>query len=366
MSYSGGIVSRPVTMTDIAQAVNNASKDLGYLATKGDIKKWAKYKFTRYATLGETGIHSTSEYWKGTQDASNRQTCGLKIPWNKNVTLGKPNTSGFLYTLVNGGYSWDYLRPTGGINSFPFRMLDMDGYDANCVNPLPVPPDGVVRVQGGNGTMLLHVATDMPNGNLGLAIMDDAVTGHKLNAYYASIVVYSADHSWYRYKSASVPLSSLSTDLEARNIMLTNLPTSGTYYARTFLSAIQLTQNQDNIPAGTEFIACENEAMQITFVNAIPYYITISKAMWDTGSKLSYSVTFTNNTGNAVSVTGMRIDFLNSGGTVVQYVLIKDQDIQANSSYDKTGSVLMIHETGMKMKVYATFGSTPITEERNI
>jgi hypothetical protein len=366
MSYSGGIVSKPVTMTDIAQAVGNASRDLGYLATYGAVVKWAKYKFTRYATLGETGSHSTSEYWKGTQDANNRQTCGLKIPYNKNVTLGKPNTSGFLYTLVNGGYSWDYLRPTGGIDSFPFRMLDMDGYDANCVNPLPVPPDGVVRVQGGNGVMHLHVATDMPNGNLGLAILDDAVSGHKLNAYYASIVVYSADHSQYWYKSASVPLSSLSTDLEARNIMLTNLPTSGTYYARTFLSAIQLTQNQNNIPEGTEFIACENEAMQITFVNATPYYVIITKAMWDTSSKLSYSVTFTNNTGAAVSVTGMRIDFVNSGGSVVKTVSIESRTIGANSYYQETGTQLLLRQDGMKMKVYATFGTTNITEEKTI
>ena len=341
--------------------------DVGQVCTHVLINKWSKYKPTRYRSTDVTGFSSGSEYWKGTLDTSNRQTCGLLIPWSQTFGANLRDDPGsFLYKLSHGLLGWTYLRPTGGIDAFPFRLMDFDGYEHDSVNPLPVPPEGSVRVQGANGTMNLHVAQELPSNNLGLAIMDAAVTSAKLVNFYACALIYNGDYSRYWWKSASKPLSALFTtpaDLEARNILFTGLPDSGTYYVRTFLSSVQIGQNSS--PQG-EYIACENEAMQITFVNATPYYVTITKAMWDTSSKLSYSVTFTNNTGAAVSVTGMRIDFVNGGGSVVKTVSIASRTIGANSYYRETGTQLLLRQDGMKMKVYATFGTTNITEEKTI
>lgn len=113
MSYSGGIVSKPVTMTDIAQAVGNASRSLGYLITHGTINKWAKYKPTRFPGTGHN-----DNWWKASDGM-----CGLEISYQEEDLTVLPMSGNISLTP-----EWGYLRPRGISYGEYFRMLDFDGY----------------------------------------------------------------------------------------------------------------------------------------------------------------------------------------------------------------------------------------------
>lgn len=121
MSYSGGIVSKPVTMTDIAQAVGNASRSLGYLITNGSIKKWAKKKPVRYDT---NSAITDAQRKSANHSFSFTSYANLSSLMDAAVALGQ------------SGEAWTYNRPRGVYSNVrePFRMLDFDGYNSNIIS----------------------------------------------------------------------------------------------------------------------------------------------------------------------------------------------------------------------------------------
>ena len=59
MAYNNYVITRPVVNDtnggDIQRALGTTSGDLATLCTHANINMFAKYKPTRYATLGDTG-----------------------------------------------------------------------------------------------------------------------------------------------------------------------------------------------------------------------------------------------------------------------------------------------------------------------
>lgn len=112
------VITAPVDMTDVANALNVRSLDLGTLCTSSKINKWAKHKPVRFDTLGVVdNVWKASDGW-----------CGLNI---ENALISSTtDVSG-----IDSHYSsdtdngWEYLRPRGMAYSEPFRLLDFDGYN---------------------------------------------------------------------------------------------------------------------------------------------------------------------------------------------------------------------------------------------
>lgn len=120
MSYSGGIVSKPVTTYDIGSAIGSASRDVGTLCTHSNINIWAKYKpfrssITREATKAE---HENANFGLGVMN-------GAKFSLFQNVAdiVVSPNTT------------WQYFKPRGASYNEWYRMLDFNHYRADAKAP---------------------------------------------------------------------------------------------------------------------------------------------------------------------------------------------------------------------------------------
>ena len=108
-------------MTDIAQALSNGSRSLGYLIVNGNINKWAKRKPVRR--------NKTAELTDAEQqhDSNYSDFWGLKMPSGNSDPIAAANE----VTV------WEYNRPRGAANNEWFRFLDFDGYNHYAVAPIP-------------------------------------------------------------------------------------------------------------------------------------------------------------------------------------------------------------------------------------
>lgn len=121
MSYNNKIITAPVTISDVKNAIGNSSNNLGTLCTSSSINKWAKFK----PVIHPDDVRNQGEY--NTVDGK----AGLNI---KYVVL--PNaTQSTVRALYTDAENWSYNVPTGGANS-PYRLGDFRGYQVNSYPPI--------------------------------------------------------------------------------------------------------------------------------------------------------------------------------------------------------------------------------------
>lgn len=127
MGYANGIITAPVSIADVQQAVGNSSGDLGTLILNGTINKFARYKPVKYPTVGLI------------TDA-NRQSVGHGIILPDTLVVSAMDASNVADAAAN---DWGYDRPAGGLSS-PYRLADFADYDVNAVPPIQAcyPKDG--------------------------------------------------------------------------------------------------------------------------------------------------------------------------------------------------------------------------------
>lgn len=165
MSYNSetGIISAPVSIDDVKQALGESSNDLATLCKSENINIWSKYKpisckgeFKEYPIREDSEEIVTSSYSKYTCVVR----CGMNIPMDTYKNLrNNYGGEGFAikgcYNLYvdniygkNGGISADTTTmvsgkhfPKGGANS-PYRLSDFRNYnskaeDNRCLTSLP-------------------------------------------------------------------------------------------------------------------------------------------------------------------------------------------------------------------------------------
>ena len=160
MSYNSenGIISAPVSIDDVKQALGESSNDLATLCTSENINIWSKYKpisckgeFKEYPIREDSDEIVTSSYSKYTCVVR----CGMNIPMDtyKNLCnnygeegfaikackeiyedniygvagIDKNASTNFHYVYVSGAHF-----PKGGTNS-PYRLGDFRNYNAKAV-----------------------------------------------------------------------------------------------------------------------------------------------------------------------------------------------------------------------------------------
>lgn len=165
MSYNSdsGIISAPVSIDDVKQALGESSNDLATLCKSENINIWSKYKpisckgeFKEYPIREDSDEKATSSYSKYTCVVR----CGMNIPMDTYKNLrnnygGEGFAINGCYNLYvdniygkNGGISAGTTTmvsgkhfPKGGANS-PYRLSDFRNYnskakDNRCLTSLP-------------------------------------------------------------------------------------------------------------------------------------------------------------------------------------------------------------------------------------
>ena len=155
MSYNSetGIISAPVSIDDVKQALGESSNDLATLCKSENINIWSKYKpinckgeFKEYPIREDSDEKATSSYSKYTCVVR----CGMNIPMDTYKNLrnnygGEGFAINGCYNLYvdniygkNGGISADTTTmvsgkhfPKGGANS-PYRLSDFRNYNSKA------------------------------------------------------------------------------------------------------------------------------------------------------------------------------------------------------------------------------------------
>jgi hypothetical protein len=113
MSYNSetGIISAPVSIDDVKQALGESSNDLATLCTYKGINMWAKYK----PVDSDNAFLDINTGWKG-----KRNDCNINYPKATNIY----DIKGY-YSQANNGFTYRTA-------SAPYRLGDFRGYNHNA------------------------------------------------------------------------------------------------------------------------------------------------------------------------------------------------------------------------------------------
>ena len=126
MAYSNGIITKPISIDDVKQALGVGSNDLATLCKSPQINMWARNKPVIYPAP------FFSNYGAGLDDKFGIQPFTFTDLSTINTRYVDGNKNGWIYT-----------PPTGGATA-PYRLGDFNGYKSNSV-----PPFYNINVAGG-------------------------------------------------------------------------------------------------------------------------------------------------------------------------------------------------------------------------
>lgn len=118
MSYENGVISAPVSIADVKQALYTNSNDLATLCRASNIDKWAAHKPVVYAKL------FTNEGGKGD---GNYGLTPIIVEGNSDYTEDTTAMKKVIDLCVTGEDDWTYTKPSGGTSS-PYRLSDFEKY----------------------------------------------------------------------------------------------------------------------------------------------------------------------------------------------------------------------------------------------
>lgn len=176
MGYSNGIITAPVTFTDVQNALGASHTDLAALCKSSLINKFARYKPVVFASVSPI------------TDANRRSVAhGLVLP---TPVVGTSKSGDYIKTACEN--DWGYNKPSGGASS-PYRLTDFAnaespssyGYDHNAVPPIQVsyPRDGWQFVKGSGKNLLIYVDLDPADSATNIQSYDLTAAGINLNEW---------------------------------------------------------------------------------------------------------------------------------------------------------------------------------------
>ena len=119
MSFSGGLIRKPVGVTDVQQALSTASGDVGVLCTSGNINKWAKYKPVRFNKVGILTETERMSVKYGLVPYENKLAESVT-----NISTSSHPTEDNFDAARNDAREWSYNRPRGSNYNEPYRLVD--------------------------------------------------------------------------------------------------------------------------------------------------------------------------------------------------------------------------------------------------
>lgn len=260
MANSNKIITSPVRQdADVRTVLGETTHTLSGLCTSPKINVWAKKKPVRRETLNRN-----IDWWK-----ADAQNCGIAIQKYTdlvalvNVWLDKPN--------LDWRDFWQHEPPTGG--TYPYRLLDFNGYKHTATNPDEDKPymnysvkpqvtrylqDGVESFDGvqpnltkrtTNDTYLLQLSDmrvpdgggflDLDNTFFGIAIVKEGTS----REYAFVTTYYKFNENPYKVGGVYMDNSQGKTYRVIPDLTKYSLPKNGSYYVFPFLSSARLWDN---------------------------------------------------------------------------------------------------------------------------
>lgn len=120
MGYSNGIITAPVSIYDVQQAIGASSPDLGTLCKHTNINKWSKHKPVVSSVVGVLSDAQLREQNFVRSGQTIQTFYGLKVKNSPNVV-----------DVGCHDVSYDYYKPQGG-DSEKYRLHDFGNYQHNA------------------------------------------------------------------------------------------------------------------------------------------------------------------------------------------------------------------------------------------
>lgn len=162
MAHSNYGITAPVSFADVNSVLGTSHTDLGNLCKDSHINKWARYKPFSAPILGLPTESQRQDYYYGLLPPLMKKQSSFfnELAWD--CMCGKRTVS------INAGGLWDYVKPSGGVNS-PYRLQDFvdvsgttAGYEAQSIGSISVTPttgSNVGCIDKGNHELELALQT---------------------------------------------------------------------------------------------------------------------------------------------------------------------------------------------------------------
>lgn len=307
MSVSNGIISAPVSISDVATCLGVGSYDLGTLWKSKKINKWALYKPVIWNSVD---VNLTNREWYKGEDG----LCGLSIPWCLSQYLDRLMPEIVLEYGI-GEVEWNYLVPND-LSSTYRRLLDFEGYNHKAISPF------YEKMVGGSYIVddklypeVVAINNNSYNiqGNLSLDKL--SVNGLSCANFYAGILIVDEDGNLCWISSSNNKLSSKLDNYIC--YFYTSSMEKGTYYIYGIMSSINLYGANsidflrgDTLPSCT--IALLNLAPGILYIGGsrevyIYFEIEVKKANDGVNHIVSQNLVGINKTGQDVTINSFTL-----------------------------------------------------------
>lgn len=301
------IMTTPISIGDISQAVGLTSGDLGTLIVDGLINKWAKWKPFRSSSPGFPFDRTLSTPELRSPD---RAAAALNANYGMSIPVTGYSTINQMIANLSAA-EWTYLKPRGGNNNEPFRALDFDGYESGATPPI-TPLQSTTNINSSESTVNAGLGfTRNIASQTGYLTLDDLhINGHSISdsfgEYYFGICLYYSDTVRYastmsdKYKTIQASLSEIG--LSVRNV---SVPGSGsrTYRAIPFFASIPFDTMPLNYQGSLYALPFAECSVVITRMQDVWCAVVMYTLMGDTSDKLYYQYKIVNPTTSARTYT---------------------------------------------------------------
>lgn len=151
MAYSNGIITAPVSIDDVKQALGVGSNDLGTLCKSVKINMWSRKKPVIFNQLFPA---LDSDWWLSTEG-----NCGI-------VASSLQSIEAVISAIDNNTITINYMRPSGGTLS-PYRISDFIGYNSAAAFPFDQPSDKQY-IKGGDNIFYVPIDSSTKQDSVSL------------------------------------------------------------------------------------------------------------------------------------------------------------------------------------------------------
>ena len=280
--------------SQLAGLIRSASADFENIVASSLINPWAKYKPFRYNA------------WNFASDSARdaaRKSVNQGFDFTNALISSNVNVSGIASKYAGDEFNgWVYQHPRGASYNEPNRIRDFDGYN-HAALPFIGGWSAPNRIAKDVNTQI-SVSFIIPQES------SDSLTYKDFPAIENSYigVAFVASNGTTQRLTSSLPVASSGISVELPSINLAE----GTYTAYPFLSSVKMGINDGNLiaPANVYTLPIVKGRTMVVASKAIEIDVT---SYYSGATKLTYTITITNNSLGEMTMTGNEVRHRLSG-----------------------------------------------------
>lgn len=299
MAYSNGIITAPVSIDDVKQALGVGSNDLGTLCKSPQINMWARNKPVVYPAP------FSFNYGAGLDGKFGIQPFTFTDLSTINTRYVDGNKNG-----------WVYTPPTGGATA-PYRLGDFNGYKSDSV-----PPFYNINVAGGCKDLSDYLTI---TGDIRNALEDDEIAVSEIDGVsdrYFGVAVTNTSNVAKGCITSTGTITATGINLQFNISTLSE----GNYIVYPFLAAAAINpQSAGNSHTGTFYTIPKFNPITVSVYNA--YAISDYKGVKNSlDGSITGSVIIINKTGSAIDFGTIVFRLRYQGKTFNETMLPEEQN----------------------------------------